>query len=445
VLSKVDRHRLAETAIWHISGTQRIAVGKRAFGNTRKLPSGRWQARYTGPDGNVHYAPSTFFSKMDADAWLYRERQVLESPETWVPPKLRLEQARLAEEAARRPTFGKYAEKWIEDRRNSDGDPLRPTTRDKYRSNLRVHLVPTFGETPLNEVTRESVRAWYATLEAGRAAKADSYQLLHAIFRTAVENELLSMNPVPQIRGAGVKKSRKRIEPATLDELAVIVDAMPARLKLLPLLATWCALRSGELRELRRLDISTGLDADGNAYGSVSIRRAVTQVRIDGEKAGRRTVPKVGDPKTAAGVRVVSIPGALVPVVEAHLRDHVDPGPRSLLFYAARDRTQTLSESTLNGRATIFDADGDVVKAGFGWREARRVAGREDLTLHDLRHTGASLAGQAGASIAELQYRLGHTTPSMAMHYQHATQARDQELARRLSAQAEEAAGRHSS
>lgn len=73
------------------------------------------------------------------------------------------------------------------------------------------------------------------------------------------------------------------------------------------------------------------------------------------------------------------------------------------------------------------------MRAGWGWLEARRVAGREDLDFHDLRHTGASLAGQQGASIAELMHRLGHTTPAMAMLYQHSTRERDREIARRLS------------
>ena len=39
--------------------------------------------------------------------------------------------------------------------------------------------------------------------------------------------------------------------------------------------------------------------------------------------------------------------------------------------------------------------------------------------MHDLRHVGAVLAAQSGATTAELMYRLGHTTPQMALRYQH--------------------------
>ena len=60
-------------------------------------------------------------------------------------------------------------------------------------------------------------------------------------------------------------------------------------------------------------------------------------------------------------------------------------------------------------------------------------AGRPDLRFHDLRHTGAVLAAQSGATLAELMHRLGHTTPAAAMRYQHAATERDREIAHRMS------------
>lgn len=411
---------------------------KRTFGSIRALPSGRHQARYTGPTGETVPAPVTFTTRMDAEAWLSVEREkYFEKPDSWAAPKTRLKEAQQAEAAARLPTFREYAEKWIQDRRSSKGEPLRPTTRDKYLSNLRVHIFPEFGDTPLNEITRQAVRAWYDNLETGPASRADSYSTLRAILNTAViDDELLARNPA-YIRGAGVKSAYKKLRPATLEELSVMVDAMPEQRRLLLLLATWCALRSGELRELRRSDVTLGVD--GDAFGTVSVGRGVVRPRTGETEPGRRTAPIVGDPKTPAGVRVVSIPGALIPVVRAHLDEHVATGPNSLLFSSERDHSRHLSESTLNGRAAILDPEGNIATPGFGWREARRVAGREDLALHDLRHTGASMAGEEGASIAELMHRLGHSTPAMAMRYQHSTQDRDRELGRKLSARAERA------
>jgi integrase len=67
------------------------------------------------------------------------------------------------------------------------------------------------------------------------------------------------------------------------------------------------------------------------------------------------------------------------------------------------------------------------------WNKARKAADRPDLRFHDLRHTGATLAAQAGATTAELQARLGHTTADAAMIYPHAAKGRDRQLAQELS------------
>ena len=67
------------------------------------------------------------------------------------------------------------------------------------------------------------------------------------------------------------------------------------------------------------------------------------------------------------------------------------------------------------------------------WIKARAAAGRPDLRVHDLRHTGAVLAAQAGATLAELMARIGHSTPQAALRYQHAARGRDTEIAKALS------------
>ena len=418
----------------------RKRTGRRGFGNIRRLPSGRFQARYASPSGRTVTAPATFTARIDAEAWLAAERSHVEEPETWASPKARLELARRAVEVDRLPTLREYAEAWLTSRRNSRGEPLRPTTRDRYLSALRVHIYPTFGDVPLNDITRSAVRSWHANLDASPVTKAHAYSTLRTIINTAVtDDELLDKTPV-YLRGAGARSSRRQVKPATLDELAIMVAAMPERRRLLLLLATWCALRSGELRELRRGDVVLGRDDAGEPFGWVHVRRGVVRASTGETARGTRTAIHVGRPKTEAGIRTVSIPTFLLPTVREHLLQHASPGESGLLFSSERDPEAHLPEATLNGRAAILDSDGNVRKAGFGWREARRRAGRQDLDLHDLRHTGASMAGEEGASMAELMYRLGHSTPSMAMRYQHSRLDRDRDLGRRLSARAERAA-----
>ncbi|HYB39107.1 MAG TPA: site-specific integrase [Mycobacterium sp.] len=67
------------------------------------------------------------------------------------------------------------------------------------------------------------------------------------------------------------------------------------------------------------------------------------------------------------------------------------------------------------------------VKNGFA------AVGKPDMRVHDLRHVGATLAAQAGATTKELMSRLGHTTPGMAMRYQIAAQERDAKIAEAMS------------
>jgi integrase len=140
----------------------------------------------------------------------------------------------------------------------------------------------------------------------------------------------------------------------------------------------------------------------------------------------------VKSPKSDAGVRDVAIPPHLLPMVREHLLKYTADGPDGLLFAGAEG--EHLAPSSLYGKVTLTTQRGKVTRKGWGFYEARHVAGRDDLRFHDLRHTGAVLAAQTGATLAELMGRLGHSTPSAALRYQHAAAERDHEIARKLSA-----------
>ena len=67
-------------------------------------------------------------------------------------------------------------------------------------------------------------------------------------------------------------------------------------------------------------------------------------------------------------------------------------------------------------------------------RDAPESIRRPDVSWHHLRHTGATLAAISGATLAELQRRIRHSTARAAMRYQHVTASRDHDLADRLDA-----------
>jgi integrase len=342
-----------------------------------------------GPDQGFHRAPSTFQTRADAEAWLAQERRLIQEDE-WSPTRSRRAQVRRRAEA-----FGPYAEAWLTHR------DVKPTTRALYRRQLDRFIIPTFDDMSLRDITPSVVRIWHSELDPTRPTqRAQTYGLLRSILSTAVHDEILATNPC-KVRGAGVATRSRRVEPASLKELGILVRQMPARFQALVLIGAWCGLRFGELAELRRGDLD--LDA-----GVLHVRRGV--VRHGGQVT-------VGTPKSSAGVRDVAVPPHLLPVLHEHFNTHVGEGRDALVFPSVKDPAVQVHPNTIYRY----------------WYAAREAAGRPDLRVHDLRHTGAVLAAQTGATLAELMARIGHSTPQAALRYQHAARGRDAKIAAALS------------
>jgi integrase len=257
---------------------------------------------------------------------------------------------------------------------------------------------------PLDEIAAVDIRTWYNRLDPNKkTARAHKYTLLHTVLNTAVEEELIEANPC-HIRAASVVRRARRIEPASLDELARLVAELPDRYRALALTGAWCALRFGELTELRRHDLDLAAD-DGSGW--IRIRRAVSWPTPH--------TPVVSTPKSFAGIRDVAIPPHLVPLLRVHIERYAMPGPDGLVF--------PNTEGNHMHHGSMYKV----------FKRARKAIGRPDLRFHDLRHTGATMAAQAGATMRELMDRLGHSTPQAALIYQHAAADRQAELAARLS------------
>jgi integrase len=389
-----------------VRGEGRKAQKRGAFGTAHKLPSGRYRAMYRGPDGRRYSAPKTFLAEKDARGWLsLRQAEIIRK--AWTPPE--------ADEVPQpRLTFKAYADKWIKQR------DLKDRTREHYEKLLEDHIMPKFGPLPIASITADDVRAWHAKMgNKTPTLRAHAYGLLRTIMGTAASDGKITTNPCV-IRGAGSARRVHKIRPASLDEIAVIAQEMPEQYRAMVLLAAWCALRFGELTELRRRDIvivepteeqqlSSALDSSVDppeSYGVVRVERAV--VRTDEGF-------QVTTPKSDAGIRDVAIPPHLIPVIKDHLERFVGPERDALLFPAQHGRH--LAPATLYRR----------------FYTARDTAKRSDLRWHDLRHSGAVLAAATGATLAELMARLGHSTPAAAMRYQHAAQGRDRQIAKLLS------------
>lgn len=194
---------------------------RRRFGAIRRLPSGRYQARYPGPDGVMRPAPFTFETTADADDWL-AEKQTEIRRGDWRDPE------------AGAVNLRAYADKWVEERE------LSVLTRDLYRYLLDRHILPTFGDDDLDEITAPRVRTWRTErLRTGaKTATAKAYRLLKAIMETAVDDDLIRRNPC-RIKGAGAEKAQERptATVAQVDALArsgrhaVAPHGLPRRLR----------------------------------------------------------------------------------------------------------------------------------------------------------------------------------------------------------------------
>ena len=369
-------------------GTGRKNRAHGIFGSVDKLATG-YRARYYGPDGRRRKAPTLFLTKGEARSWLaLRHAEIIR--QVWEPPKAQVRKTP-------RLTFAVYAEQWLAERE------LKTRTREHYRRLLDQHLLDVFGSLPLASITSDDVRTFHAGFgDKTPTARAHCYGLLRTVMGSAASDGLVTVNPCT-LRGAGVAKRVHLIQPATLDELETITTKMPQKYRLMVLLASWCALRIGELCELRRPDIDLSQEV-------IRVRRAVVRTK-DGFA--------ITTPKSTAGVRDVAIPPHLIPAIEDHLSRFVGKGRDSLLF------------ANISGKHlapdTIYQP----------YYRAREAAGRPDLRFHDLRHSGAVLAAMSGATLAELMDRLGHSTPTAALIYQHAAKGRDREIAALLSKMAD--------
>jgi integrase len=355
-------------------------MSRRRFGKVRKLPSGRWQASYLGPEGRRRNAPDTFRTKSEAAQWLAAVETDLRRG-NWV------------DEALARVRLEDYARGWLRDHPR-----LGPRWKETCERNLRLHLAPLAG-LALRDITHTVVREWHATAlrgTGGRTSIAQSYRFLRAVMNTAVREGALPRNPC-DIPGAGSDRAKER-PVATPEQIAALTAAIAPRYRAAVLLAAWGGLRRGEVLALHRSDVN--LEA-----GTVTVRRTQTELLASKKRFD-------GPPKTDAGYRTVAVPPHVLPLLQEHLDRYAGP------------------ERIFVGRDGL-PMRGDAVRQAF--ERARRKVGMDGFRFHDLRHTGQTLAAAAGASLADLMKRLGHSSTVAAKRYLHATEDRDRELAAALS------------
>ena len=349
---------------------------RRAFGSTRKLPSGRWQAGYWH-EGRRHTAPMTFPTKTDAAAWLARADADI-SRGQWIAP------------GAGKVTLAEVADRWLA------SNPARPaSTSAKYAQTAKA-IKAALGDRRVDQITRADAQAavdgWAVTL-APRSVRHRA-AVLHAIYAHAIAAELVVRNSATDLRlPAAALVDRPTL---TVDELTRLANILgPDRAPFMWLGAVG-GLRWAEVAGLTVAD----LDLLG---GTVSVRH---QMQRDGT---------LGQPKSVAGRRRLAIPRWLIDDLAAHL--------------AARGLTAAHDDALVfvnrAGRPLNYK-----VWLPWTWRAACVKAGLPTLRFHDLRAMAATALVAAGIDIKTAQARLGHSSPSVTLAiYARATTESDRRAA----------------
>lgn len=401
---------------------------KEGWGSLRKLPSGRWQARYPAPDGQMYPArteddkPLTFLTKTDARTWLAGMHTKI-AREDWEPPAIAAARRRAEIEAKQSKMLGfaEYSEQWMKMIRTqpSRSGKMRAagTVRD-YQGKVTGYLVPEFGDTPVRDIDEFRIQLMTDRLDKIPSPLNPNSKfngvtrpvliVLMMILRQAARDGIIAA--VPNVTVPKQEPVRHDIDHApeedvaTPEQVEALYEELPDLYSIMVLLAAWCQLRRGECLGLQRRDIQW--QSDGTAI--LHVRRQLNANTGD-----------YSDPKSEAGKRSLSIPRIMLERLQKHLEENVAPEAKAPLVPTNAQGSMPLSNT----------------RWGYVWAEARDAV--ESLPnyfrFHDLRHTGLTIFAQEGATLAELMRRGGHSDIRVVLRYQHATMTRDKELADRMS------------
>jgi integrase len=220
-----------------------------------------------------------------------------------------------------------------------------------------------------------------------------------AVLNTALDDGAIKRNPC-RIKGAGQEDSPER-PTLTIAQVYALADVVTRRYRALVLLAMFSSLRWGELGGLRQCDIDL-------AARTVRVTRQLNEADGGGFE--------FGPPKSRAGKRSVPIPEVIIPIIRWHLVCFAEPGDEGLVFTSPAGKP--LRHSNFRRRV---------------WLPALRASKVPASHFHDLRHTGNTLAANAGASLRELMDRMGHDSERAALIYLHSSDERQHQIADALS------------
>ena len=255
---------------------------------------------------------------------------------------------------------------------------LKPSTQASHRSNVRTHLLPTFGTLRLSEISPVHIMDFFKKMSAaGLKPKSllNLYVLLQKMLNLAVALELLSTNAIQRVPKPKVERTEKpSLSPA---QVKVIADNMPENLKALVVLLYLTGLRIGEALALKWSDVDF-------EHSKLHIRRSVWRRREQ-------------TPKSRKSVRAKHLLGGLQRVLQRHRELSVQTQPENYVFANGAGRYYDPDDLR---RRVLYPA---MDKAGIERTVARAYG------FHLFRHSAGSQMQEVTGDLKQTQGFLGHS------------------------------------
>jgi integrase len=275
-------------------------------------------------------------------------------------------------------SFAEVSEEWF-----SSLIDIKPSTRSGYAYSLKSHVLPTWGDKQLRQIELAAIQKWVAELSADRQPSTvrSIYLVLKMVLDYAVKTNLLRLNPCTGTRLPKKTKSDKR-RYLTVNQVLALAGACGEYSDAIQVLAL-TGLRWGELASLTVADIDFGTRR-------IDVNKTITEIS---------GALELGSPKS--GIR------------------------RSVPFPAFLENSLKVRCMDKQPTASVFPAkEGGVLRNNNFMKRVYRPAvllvqkrheSFPSVTIHDLRHTAASLAVSAGANVKSLQRMLGHEKASLTL------------------------------
>lgn len=294
------------------------------------------------------------------------------------------------------PTFKVYANKWFDTYKKPK---LKPTTLQGYRSNLKMHLFPAFGDMRLDEITVDTVQQFLNDrVDLAKNTVHTMFVLFSEIMDSAFEDRYIQSNPAKSKRvtiPSTKKTERQALSPEQLKAIIAeisdkLTDVTERRLMALLL---FTGMRRGEVMGLRWEDINfeTGL---------ITVNQAVSYTTNQ---------PIISTPKTKSGKRAIPLDEQLVEFLKPHMTTgYVIGGKEPPTLMVTRRLLRNLDKKMDMFGATphVFRHSyiSALAEAGVDLKTIQEISGHSNVTttMGIYAHTRLGLVQEAGGKVGKL-------------------------------------------